>query len=418
MPHYSEQPNDFKKSTLIDNNISTVKVGPGTYKNFYRDKDGNLKEEKIVYHDKKAVENAENIDNDIKNADKQIANYDLYQNKLNTATAKKEEAEDKLYKAEEKAKETENELREKQVALAVAENQLSEAQEANNLAQSEREVAFNEFSMMDPDSPGYEAAAARLDAAETRCQETENNLSNAETQAIDAKINKDAAEGANNEAQSQRKAAFDNCKKATDNYEQIYDEDRKKPDYTRNDIEVAKNQVDNTRASSGRYGLGQAAIESGTRKNPGDDVLNRAIGRKLEIKANELFDLRNLPGGINFRGIGKAQNTISNENYTLSPSRSFYLTDYRFADSLSINEDLILNPKVQPIILNEFQPYDMLSPADVLDGIGNLLIKTFTAIGRKCYSNTCCKSWFLFYFKSINRSICNKYCKNLWKWRY
>ena len=82
-----------------------------------------------------------------------------------------------------------------------------------------------------------------------------------------------------------------------------------------------------------------------------------------------------MPGGINFRGIGKAQNTISNENYTLSPSRSFYLTDYRFADSLSINEDLILNPKVQPIILNEFQPYDMLSPADVLDGIGNLLIK-------------------------------------------
>lgn len=84
---------------------------------------------------------------------------------------------------------------------------------------------------------------------------------------------------------------------------------------------------------------------------------------------------------INFRGIGNAQNLVSKAEYTFSPSRSFYLSDYKFADSLTLNNDIVTNPKVQPIILNEFQPYDMLSPADVLDGVGNLIITAINSLG-------------------------------------
>ena len=411
MPHYSEQPNNLSRLTTIDNNISTVKTGPGTYKNFYRDKNGKLKEEKIVYHDEKAIENAEKVDKDIKDARKKIENFNLYQNKLNTALKKKEDAEDALYDAEERAKKTEQELANKAAALDDAKNQLSQAQFENEEAQAERAAAYDELNSMDPNSPEYDNAVARCDAADALCEQTENNVTNAESDVNDAQIDHDAAEGANEEAQAEREAAFDQCEMANEAYDDTFDPSMVEPDYSDEDVEMAKNQAENTRRSSSRYGLGQAAIEGGTRKNPGDDILNRAAGRKVEIKPNELFDLRNLPNGINFRGIGKAQNAISAENYTLSPSRSFYLSDYKFADSLTITEDLVTNPKVQPIILNEFQPYDMLSPADVLDGIGNLLIKTFNMAGGTALGTPVVKAGSYFISKMLIDQYATKTAK-------
>lgn len=102
------------------------------------------------------------------------------------------------------------------------------------------------------------------------------------------------------------------------------------------------------------------------------------IASKRE-KQDGLLDLRNI-NGVNFR---KNENATGNE----SPSKSYFMNrDFLVIDSLSlksydtlenpeisnilhgIRENIEKAPLVQPLILNEFQPYDMLSPADLMPG--------------------------------------------------
>jgi hypothetical protein len=102
------------------------------------------------------------------------------------------------------------------------------------------------------------------------------------------------------------------------------------------------------------------------------------IASKRE-KQDGLLDLRNI-NGVNFR---KNENATGNE----SPSKSYFMNrDFLVIDSLSlksydtlenpeisnilhgIRENIEKAPLIQPLILNEFQPYDMLSPADLMPG--------------------------------------------------
>ena len=102
------------------------------------------------------------------------------------------------------------------------------------------------------------------------------------------------------------------------------------------------------------------------------------IASKRE-KQDGLLDLRNI-NGKNFR---KNENATGNE----SPSKSYFMNrDFLVIDSLALKSyDSLENPEIsnilhglreniekapliQPLILNEFQPLDMLSPADLMPG--------------------------------------------------
>ena len=104
-------------------------------------------------------------------------------------------------------------------------------------------------------------------------------------------------------------------------------------------------------------------------------------------KNSKLFDLRNIVNekneNLNFRKSGS-----SNSNReSISPSRSFLMNkDFLIIDSLALTsydnlsspeisnvlyglrENIENMPSIQPLIINEFQPYDMLSPADLMPG--------------------------------------------------
>jgi hypothetical protein len=96
-------------------------------------------------------------------------------------------------------------------------------------------------------------------------------------------------------------------------------------------------------------------------------------------KENNLLDLRN----INEKNFRKNKDGGQNE----SPSKSYFMNkDFLIIDSLAIKctnsltsseisqivhgirENIEKAPLIQPLILNEFQPYDMLSPADLMPG--------------------------------------------------
>jgi hypothetical protein len=119
---------------------------------------------------------------------------------------------------------------------------------------------------------------------------------------------------------------------------------------------------------------------------------------------SKLFDLRNI-NDKNFRGnsilkdaglennsmiTDSTLNVMTNGNRVLNNSRSYiYNKDFLINDTLSLYKDLeidhgyrvagissglITKPLVQSLILNEFQPYDVISPADVLPGaVGSIV---------------------------------------------
>jgi hypothetical protein len=114
--------------------------------------------------------------------------------------------------------------------------------------------------------------------------------------------------------------------------------------------------------------------------------------------SDELKDLRNLPNSVNFRkykmepgvknALTMADSLAANNEEKLnpslmtSPSKTFYMNqDYLFSDTLAkVNlnkESLKSAPEIQPLLLNEFQPYYKLELNDLyggmLNGIGTVL---------------------------------------------
>lgn len=81
----------------------------------------------------------------------------------------------------------------------------------------------------------------------------------------------------------------------------------------------------------------------------------------------KIFDLRNFSNGQNFRKTAKGKES------EMGPSQSYYLRDYVFSDSMVASEDDKNYEKIQPLILSEFQPYEMITIADVIGGVGDLV---------------------------------------------
>lgn len=108
--------------------------------------------------------------------------------------------------------------------------------------------------------------------------------------------------------------------------------------------------------------------------------------------SQKLMDMRNLPRGINFRSNSSMKIAEGVEGSDeIYPSKSYYMNqNYLFTNSLAapaplgkINRDLL--PEVQTLIINEFQPYDVLTVGDMLQGAGDMIIgmvqKTLNFIG-------------------------------------
>jgi len=284
-------------------------------------------------HQQMAFTNAKKVNNEIEKNSLEISKYDDYQRSIENIERRRAEIE------------TNHQIIEEEVIYA--EEDLGEAY--NDLFDAQTIVDNN------PDD-----------------KNALTNLKNAEA-------NYTAAYGSYADSvqkQAISKAAVDDIRKRENELKQ---NPVQEPKVTSDDIERAKNQVSNTRSSTNRFNMSQSATSDGNRPVVSSLI---SFGNKEEKKQNpnDLFDLRNI-NGKNFRGIGNAQ-LVTKDSYTLSPSRSYYLSDYKFADSLTLVDDLISNPKVQTIILNEFQPYDMLSPADVLINLGSFVGKAAGMIGK------------------------------------
>ena len=132
-----------------------------------------------------------------------------------------------------------------------------------------------------------------------------------------------------------------------------------------------------------------------------------AMAKKLNQKPNKyqiskpshkLVDLRNLYGK-NFRGwmedltVGKDETSqlaqaVLEENKdkiktTVSASRSYVMKkDFMFSDTLAVSHpDSIFTNDIQPLVLNEFQPKELITPADVLGPLLDSIIGLLTKVG-------------------------------------
>ena len=122
-----------------------------------------------------------------------------------------------------------------------------------------------------------------------------------------------------------------------------------------------------------------------------------------------LRDLRNLDYR-NFRGYFESNANGERNNYNFasrhesdkekdkrlplrSPSKSYIKgRDFMFADTLAaFNSDQtnLFKPEIQPLILNEFQPNEMITPADLLGPLLDLIMAGLSKIMRTCFNNTC-----------------------------
>lgn len=153
------------------------------------------------------------------------------------------------------------------------------------------------------------------------------------------------------------------------------------------------------------------------------DVLAAMIKKNADLKPNKhqiakpaakIYDLRNLKGK-NFRGwyedmsVGNEESAdvaakIADEAklaQNAAPSRSYILKkDFMFSDTLAVaHPDSVFTNDVQTLVLNEFQPKEMITPADILgpllDGIigmltkiGGALVATGVKVGGKYVTNT------------------------------
>lgn len=154
------------------------------------------------------------------------------------------------------------------------------------------------------------------------------------------------------------------------------------------ECEKAKAAVDAAKKNLDDLGYNRADIDNfvkvaASEKNTAAKYNVASYGNRNERSENTIFDLRNL-NGANFRqndpNAIKVSLASGAEGQRLSPSKSYYMNqDYLFTNSLaspiplgSVNRASF--PEIQTLILNEFQPYDMLSVADLLPGAVDLLV--------------------------------------------
>ena len=149
--------------------------------------------------------------------------------------------------------------------------------------------------------------------------------------------------------------------------------------------EILDSQYENFNANSG------VLISNYTNRNNAD---------------SRLVDIRNLPSNKNFRTFYNTK--LDSNNMDLkTPARSYFLTDYKFAESLTLVNDLQKEPKIPMLILNEFQPYESISPGDILNGLGEFISKVvlsmFGFAGEPILTGG---------GKLITNAFINKYAKN------
>jgi tetratricopeptide (TPR) repeat protein len=110
------------------------------------------------------------------------------------------------------------------------------------------------------------------------------------------------------------------------------------------------------------------------------------------LDPNKLIDLRNV-NEKNFRGwSADAMKGYAAAGISLTPSRSFYMNqNYLFSDCLAkIGTDFQKfrsTPEIQQLILNEFQPYQMLSIKDLIPQIGETMGQIGMAAANAVGSN-------------------------------
>lgn len=323
--------NDRIKDSKV-NQLTTVKQGPGIYHEISHDEKGNQIIRKITIPEEMARENRQSIDQSIKDAQSKALKYEYQQKQIELA--------------EQNAKIASNNSDKAQADLAKANDESNKAE--NNL--KEKQKALNDF-----------VANSGAATDPVKLSRLQDELSKAKTESKRAKTAADSA-----------KTAADTAKEKADKTKEALESEKgklpEKPKVSSAEAELAKSQVANVASTRGG-----ALFSQRVTSNRGNQAANGNTSGTPASESN-LLDLRNLPGGKNFRNTGNSAGATGN-GVVLSPSRSYFLTDYRFAETLTLTEDLLTNPKVQPLILNEFQPYEMISPGDVLNGVGDGIMK-------------------------------------------
>ena len=348
---------NFNSATTIksSNNptpVDGMRVSPGVYYESYTTPKG---EEKFRYRtapEEMARENRQAIDKSIKDAEAESILYEDQKSRVESAKyAEKLAAED--------AEKASNDLKNAESNLKNAESSLKESVEQNNQMQNEATEARNRYESIknDPNVPQSEKNAAAA-AAET----AQKNANAAAAQLADNQKNVAEQTKKVNEATTKSNNANQTLKNKSEERSNQEKKLPSKPKTTTHDTQVAKSQVSNLASSRGKNILSQK-VKTTTAANGG---------------SSNLLDLRNM-SGKNFRSIGGAAAATGN-GIALGPSRSFFLNDYKFAESLTLTDDLLNTPKIQPIILNEFQPYEMISPADILNGAGEVVMDVINGV--------------------------------------
>ena len=105
----------------------------------------------------------------------------------------------------------------------------------------------------------------------------------------------------------------------------------------------------------------------------------------------------------------------SNKSYMRSPSRSYIKgQDFMFADTFaSYNSDSTnpFKPEIQPLILNEFQPNEMITPADLLGPFLDVIMVGISKICGPALITPVMKVGGKF----VTNNQIDKYSKNTWK---
>lgn len=279
MPHYSNINNPLTQSSSSVGEVTVKKVNAGTYVKLYKDKDGVLKGERFVLHDEQAVENAQLIDTRISNAEKGIANYEAHQNKMESMGRKLDDAIAEHEDSERKALEAEENLDKKEAELDKAEKDL-EAARGNTENLRAQLASYPNPAAAPPDL--YE----ELQKAEETEQECENNVSDKENEVT-------AAQGEYNEALDQQEATFNKMDAMNKAYKTMETNAPPKPNFTKEDVKLAKSQSANSRTAAARANFGQAATSNNTIRS---DIKVRGFAseRTSTVRSNELFDLRSI----------------------------------------------------------------------------------------------------------------------------
>lgn len=121
------------------------------------------------------------------------------------------------------------------------------------------------------------------------------------------------------------------------------------------------------------------------------------------LLAGTVFDMRSLPGGSNFRSGFSMNSKVGNDGFETFDfdngnkgnitSKSYYMNkDYLFTNNLASPVPLgVVNyksfPEIQTLIINEFQPNDVFSIADLIPDAGSQMIQMIGDVADSAVGN-------------------------------